>query len=191
MDKKEFALKQHEDWHGKIEVVSRAKVTNREELSVAYTPGVAEPCLEISKDVDLSYKYTRRSNLVAVITDGTAVLGLGDIGPEAGMPVMEKKPPLRRDFQSPPKSANTFSSCVSPLYSGQFICSCGIPFFRHASHTACFCARFPISYCKISSVKTITFLFSRFISANQPFKRLFCTCDGKSQRCETKVIAVQ
>ena len=66
MDKKEFALKQHEDWHGKIEVVSRAKVTNREELSVAYTPGVAEPCLEISKDVDLSYKYTRRSNLVAV-----------------------------------------------------------------------------------------------------------------------------
>ena len=65
MDKKEFALKQHEDWHGKIEVVSRAKVTNREELSVAYTPGVAEPCLEISKDVDLSYKYTRRSNLVA------------------------------------------------------------------------------------------------------------------------------
>ena len=89
MDKKEFALKQHEDWHGKIEVVSRAKVTNREELSVAYTPGVAEPCLEISKDVDLSYKYTRRSNLVAVITDGTAVLGLGDIGPEAGMPVME------------------------------------------------------------------------------------------------------
>ena len=91
MDKKEFALKQHEDWHGKIEVVSRAKVTNREELSVAYTPGVAEPCLEISKDVDLSYKYTRRSNLVAVITDGTAVLGLGDIGPEAGMRVMEGK----------------------------------------------------------------------------------------------------
>ena len=64
MDKKEFALKQHEDWHGKIEVVSRAKVTNREELSVAYTPGVAEPCLEISKDVDLSYKYTRRSILL-------------------------------------------------------------------------------------------------------------------------------
>ena len=98
MDKKEFALKQHEDWHGKIEVVSRAKVTNREELSVAYTPGVAEPCLEISKDVDLSYKYTRRSNLVAVITDGTAVLGLGDIGPEAGMPVMEGKCALFKVF---------------------------------------------------------------------------------------------
>mgnify|MGYP000685951853 CR=1 FL=1 len=71
---------------------------NREELSVAYTPVVAEPCLEISKDVDLSYKYTRRSNLVAVITDGTAVLGLGDIGPEAGMPVMEGKCALFKVF---------------------------------------------------------------------------------------------
>ena len=81
MDKKEFALKQHEAWNGKIEVVSRAKVSTPEELAVAYTPGVAEPCLEISKDVDLSYKYTRRGNMVAVITDGTAVLGLGDIGP--------------------------------------------------------------------------------------------------------------
>ena len=78
MDKKELALKKHEEWHGKIEVISRASVTNRGELSVAYTPGVAEPCLEIAKDVNLSYKYTRRSNLVAVITDGTAVLGLGE-----------------------------------------------------------------------------------------------------------------
>ena len=108
MDKKEFALKQHEDWHGKIEVVSRAKVTNREELSVAYTPGVAEPCLEISKDVDLSYKYTRRSNLVAVITDGTAVLGLGDIGPEAGMPVMEGKCALFTEFAD----VDAFPFCV-------------------------------------------------------------------------------
>lgn len=108
MDKKEFALKQHEDWHGKIEVVSRAKVTNREELSVAYTPGVAEPCLEISKDVDLSYKYTRRSNLVAVITDGTAVLGLGDIGPEAGMPVMEGKCALFKVFAD----VDAFPLCV-------------------------------------------------------------------------------
>ena len=89
MDKKQFALDKHREWAGKIEVVTRAPITNREELAVAYTPGVAEPCLEISKDVDLSYVYTRRSNLVAVITDGTAVLGLGDIGPEAGMPVME------------------------------------------------------------------------------------------------------
>ena len=108
MDKKEFALKQHEDWHGKIEVVSRAKVTNREELSVAYTPGVAEPCLEISKDVDLSYKYTRRSNLVAVITDGTAVLGLVDIGPEAGMPVMEGKCALFKVFAD----VDAFPLCV-------------------------------------------------------------------------------
>ena len=98
MDKKEFALKQHEEWAGKIEVISRASVSNKEELSVAYTPGVAEPCLEIQKNVDLSYKYTRRHNLVAVITDGTAVLGLGDIGPEAGMPVMEGKCALFKAF---------------------------------------------------------------------------------------------
>ncbi len=98
MDKKEFALKQHEEWAGKIEVISRAPISNKEELSVAYTPGVAEPCLEIQKDVDLSYKYTRRHNLVAVITDGTAVLGLGDIGPEAGMPVMEGKCALFKTF---------------------------------------------------------------------------------------------
>ncbi len=98
MDKKEIALKAHEDWAGKIEVISRASVSNKEELSIAYTPGVAEPCLEIQKDVDLSYKYTRRHNLVAVITDGTAVLGLGDIGPEAGMPVMEGKCALFKCF---------------------------------------------------------------------------------------------
>lgn len=98
MDKKEFALSKHAEWAGKIEVISRAPVSNKEELSVAYTPGVAEPCLEIQKDVDLSYKYTRRHNLVAVITDGTAVLGLGDIGPEAGMPVMEGKCALFKSF---------------------------------------------------------------------------------------------
>ena len=98
MDKKEYALKMHEEWQGKIEVISRAPITTREELATAYTPGVAEPCLEISKDVDLSYKYTRRGNLVAVITDGTAVLGLGDIGPEAGMPVMEGKCALFKTF---------------------------------------------------------------------------------------------
>ena len=91
MDKKEFALKQHEEWAGKLEIKSRAKLETPEDLSVAYTPGVAEPCLAISKDVDESYKYTRRHNLVAVVTDGTAVLGLGDIGPEAGMPVMGGK----------------------------------------------------------------------------------------------------
>lgn len=108
MDKKEFALKQHEAWNGKIEVVSRAKVSTPEELAVAYTPGVAEPCLEISKDVDLSYKYTRRGNMVAVITDGTAVLGLGDIGPEAGMPVMEGKCVLFKEFGD----VDAFPLCV-------------------------------------------------------------------------------
>ncbi len=98
MDKKEFALQQHEKWAGKIEVVSRAKLDTPEDLAVAYTPGVAEPCLKIKEDVDLSYKYTRRANMVAVVTDGTAVLGLGDIGPEAGMPVMEGKCVLFKEF---------------------------------------------------------------------------------------------
>ena len=108
MDKKEYALKKHEEWKGKIEVITRAPITNREELAVAYTPGVAEPCLEISKDVDLSYKYTRRGNLVAVVTDGTAVLGLGDIGPEAGMPVMEGKCALFKTFGD----VDAFPLCV-------------------------------------------------------------------------------
>ncbi len=108
MEKKEYALKMHEEWKGKIEVVSRAAITNRDELSVAYTPGVAEPCLEISKDASLSYKYTRRGNLVAVITDGTAVLGLGDIGPEAGMPVMEGKCALFKTFAD----VDAFPLCV-------------------------------------------------------------------------------
>ncbi len=108
MDLKEKALLAHEQWQGKIEVISRASVSNAEELSIAYTPGVAQPCLEIQKDVDLSYKYTRRANLVAVITDGTAVLGLGDIGPEAGMPVMEGKCALFKTFGN----VDAFPLCV-------------------------------------------------------------------------------
>ncbi len=98
MDIKEKALKAHAEWKGKIEVISRAPLKDKEDLSIAYTPGVAEPCLKISEDVDLSYEYTRRHNLVAVVTDGTAVLGLGDIGPEAGMPVMEGKCVLFKTF---------------------------------------------------------------------------------------------
>ena len=98
MDKKEFALQEHEKWSGKIEIVNRANLDTPVDLAEFYTPGVAEPCLEISKDTDLSYKYTRRHNMVAVVTDGTAVLGLGDIGPEAGMPVMEGKCCLFKAF---------------------------------------------------------------------------------------------
>lgn len=105
---KEKALKQHEEWQGKIEVISRAKLETPEDLSIAYTPGVAQPCLEIAKDVDLSYKYTRRGNMVAVVTDGTAVLGLGDIGPEAGMPVMEGKCVLFKEFGG----VDAFPLCV-------------------------------------------------------------------------------
>lgn len=108
MDIKEKALKQHEEWQGKIEVTSRAKLETPEELSIAYTPGVAEPCLKISEDTDLSYKYTRRGNMVAVVTDGTAVLGLGDIGPEAGMPVMEGKCVLFKAFGG----VDAFPLCV-------------------------------------------------------------------------------
>lgn len=98
MDKKEFALKKHEEWQGKLKIEAKAPVTNMEELAVAYTPGVAEPCLAIEKDESLAYKYTGKGNLVAVITDGTAVLGLGDIGPSAGMPVMEGKCALFKTF---------------------------------------------------------------------------------------------
>ncbi len=108
MDIKEIALNKHYDWKGKIEVVSRAKVENSSDLSTAYTPGVAEPCLVIKDDVEKSYELTRRWNLVAVITDGSAVLGLGDIGPEAGMPVMEGKCVLFKEFAD----VDAFPLCV-------------------------------------------------------------------------------
>ena len=108
MDIRQESLKKHYEWGGKIEVVSRVSVDTREDLSLAYTPGVAEPCLEINKDVSKSYDLTRRSNLVAVITDGTAVLGLGDIGAEAGMPVMEGKCALFKEFAD----VDAFPLCI-------------------------------------------------------------------------------
>ena len=108
MDYSEQALKQHREWHGKIRVNTPCPLNSREDLSVAYTPGVAVPCLEIAKDVEKSYEYTRRGNLVAVVTDGTAVLGLGDIGPEAGMPVMEGKCALFQAFAG----VDAFPLCV-------------------------------------------------------------------------------
>lgn len=98
MDINELALQKHRQWRGKLSIESKAPITNREELSVAYTPGVAQPCLEIQKNPDLAYAYTGKGNTVAVITDGTAVLGLGDIGPSAAMPVMEGKCALFKTF---------------------------------------------------------------------------------------------
>ncbi len=109
MDRKEEALRLHREWKGKIEVVSRVSVRNREELSFAYTPGVAEPCLVIKDNPDASYMYTRRGNLVLVVTDGSAVLGLGDIGPLAGMPVMEGKCALFKAFAD----VDAFPLCVA------------------------------------------------------------------------------
>lgn len=108
MDKKEYALKKHEEWQGKLEIALRCDLENSDDLAVAYTPGVAEPCMAISEDTQLSYKYTRRGNLVAVVTDGSAVLGLGDIGPEAGMPVMEGKCALFKRFGD----VDAFPLCV-------------------------------------------------------------------------------
>ena len=108
MDINQASLQMHYDLHGKIEVISRKKIETREDLSLAYTPGVAEPCRVIAKDYEQSFKLTRRSNLVAVITDGTAVLGLGDIGPAAGMPVMEGKCALFKEFAD----VDAFPLCI-------------------------------------------------------------------------------
>ncbi len=108
MDYRKESLRLHAEWKGKVEVVSRAKVDSKDALSLAYTPGVAEPCLEIQKDYNKSWELTRRWNMVAVVTDGTAVLGLGDIGPEAGMPVMEGKCVLFKEFGG----VDAFPLCV-------------------------------------------------------------------------------
>lgn len=108
MDQKQLALEKHYEWGGKLEVVSRVPIQTREDLALAYTPGVAQPCLEIARDEEKSYELTRRSNLVAVVTDGTAVLGLGDIGPAAAMPVMEGKCALFKEFGG----VDAFPICV-------------------------------------------------------------------------------
>ena len=117
MDYAAESLRLHREWKGKIEVTSRVPVENSEDLSLAYTPGVAQPCLEIQKDIDQSYELTRRGNLCAVITDGSAVLGLGDIGPEAGMPVMEGKCVLFRSFGN----VDAFPLCVRTKDVDEFV----------------------------------------------------------------------
>ncbi len=117
MNYAEESLRLHGEWKGKIEVVSRVPVKSKEDLSLAYTPGVAQPCLEIQKDIDKSYELTRRWNMCAVITDGTAVLGLGDIGPEAGMPVMEGKCVLFKSFGD----VDAFPLCVKTKDVDEFV----------------------------------------------------------------------
>ena len=117
MDYRKESLRLHGEWQGKIEVIARAKVDNKEALSLAYTPGVAEPCLAIQDDYKKSWELTRRWNMVAVITDGTAVLGLGDIGPEAGMPVMEGKCVLFKEFGD----VDAFPICVRTKNVDEFV----------------------------------------------------------------------
>lgn len=117
MDYAKESLKKHEEWGGKIEVICKVPVESKEDLSLAYTPGVAQPCLEIQKDIDRSYDLTRRHNLCAVITDGSAVLGLGDIGPEAGMPVMEGKCALFKAFAD----VDAFPLCVRTKDVDEFV----------------------------------------------------------------------
>ena len=117
MDYKKIAMEKHAEWAGKIEVVSRAKVENVDDLSIAYTPGVAEPCLAIKENPELSYTLTRRHNMVAVITDGSAVLGLGNIGPVAGMPVMQGKCVLFKEFGN----VDAFPICVDSQDVDEFV----------------------------------------------------------------------
>ena len=117
MDYAKESLRLHGEWGGKIEVVAKVPVSTKDELSLAYTPGVAQPCLEIQKDVNKSYELTRRHNLCAVITDGTAVLGLGDIGPEAGMPVMEGKCALFKAFGD----VDAFPLCIKSKDVDEFV----------------------------------------------------------------------
>ena len=117
MDYAKESLRLHGEWGGKIEVIAKVPVATKEDLSLAYTPGVAQPCLEIQKDVEKSYELTRRHNLCAVITDGTAVLGLGDIGPEAGMPVMEGKCALFKAFCD----VDAFPLCVKSKDVDEFV----------------------------------------------------------------------
>lgn len=117
MDYRKESLRLHGEWHGKLEVTARAKVNDKDSLSLAYTPGVAEPCLAIQEDYKKSWELTRRWNMVAVITDGTAVLGLGDIGPEAGMPVMEGKCVLFKEFGD----VDAFPLCVRTKDVDEFV----------------------------------------------------------------------
>lgn len=178
MDRREYALEKHAEWRGKLDIRSKAPISNMEELAVAYTPGVAEPCREIAGDEALVYKYTGKGNTVAVITDGTAVLGLGDIGPSAGMPVMEGKCALFKTFagiDAVPICLNTRDPeeiiqtvyHISKSFGGinledisaprcfeierRLIEMCDIPVFHDDQHgTAIICAAALINACKVT-----------------------------------------
>ena len=157
MDYAKESLRLHGEWGGKIEVIAKVPVATKEDLSLAYTPGVAQPCLEIQKDVNKSYELTRRHNLCAVITDGTAVLGLGDIGPEAGMPVMEGKCALFKAFADAENNLQAvcegevyfllqdFGSLVVVLATfamaeDNVLCTCAL--YHFCANFACVCAAF-------------------------------------------------
>ena len=158
MDYAKESLRLHYEWKGKVEVTARAKVQDKESLSLAYTPGVTQPCLEIKNDINKSYELTRRWNTVAVITDGTAVLGLGDIGPEAGMPVMEGKCVLFKEF------GDVDAPRMLMKLLRQFLCSqaaSAVSTLRISVHPVA-------SRLSVSSRKSATFRFSTMTSTAQP-----------------------
>ena len=176
MDYAKESLRLHYEWKGKLEVTPRATVNNKEELSLAYTPGVAQPCLEIQKDISKSYELTRRWNTVAVITDGTAVLGLGDIGPEAGMPVMEGKCVLFKAFGGVLPAAVGKGGRYRAITNKRHAYSQRNPVdyqahdYKHEAHK---------SYCRCYQSGSVEFFCFTFYHFNSPDKNICGRCRVK------------